>query len=565
MPENCREKIVSEEYVDFLWKSSWNTKELEKLYPNVCIQVVNDFFAVFYVSMDFLNNSSRVEYEYDVFPSLYTIQENEALEASNIIRIQEQSILQLRGEGVIVGIIDTGIDYTNDCFRDQAGKTRIVEIWDQTLQTGQTPEGIGYGTVFTREEINQALESQDPYQVVPSRDELEHGTQIASIAAGSRNEASGWTGAAPLSDIAVVKLKPAKSYLKQYFAVKPDAIAFQENDIMLAVRYLHELALRMYKPLVICMSLGSNMGGHEGNSPLSAYLNTVGSRVGRCIVTAAGNEANQGHHFYGMLKQNESFQNVELRVEEGEYGLMMELWGSTPDVLSISMTSPTGEEIPRISSKNGNQRFSFLFERSVVYVDFQPLAARSGDQLIVIRMFTPASGIWRLQVHGTNVIIGCFNIWLPVAGFISEGTQFLNSNPDITLTAPANSEVPITVGAYKNENNSIYINSSRGYTRKGRIKPDIAAPGVDISAYAPGNRMATMTGTSASAAVTAGAAALMMEWGIVRGNRPAMETLEIKQLFIRGARRMASTLYPNRSWGYGMLDLYASFVALERF
>ncbi len=565
MPENCREKIVSEDYVDFIWKSSWNTKELEEIFPNVCIQVINDFFAVFYVSMDFLNNSSRVEYEYDVFPSLYTLQENADLEASNIIRIQEQPILQLRGEGVIMGVVDTGIDYTNHCFRNPDGTTRILEIWDQTLQTGPTPEGIGYGTVFTQENINRALESADPYELVPTQDELGHGTQIASIAAGSRDETSGWTGAAPLSDIAVVKLKPAKSYLKQYFAVKPDAIAFQENDIMLAVRYLHELALRVKKPLVICMSIGSNMGGHEGDSPLSAYLNTVSSRVGRCVVTAAGNEANQGHHFYGMLKDNQEFENVELRVAENEYGLMMELWGSTPDVLSVSITSPTGEEIPRISSKSGNQRFDFVFERSVVYVDFQPLAARSGDQLIVIRMFTPAPGIWRLRVYGTNVITGCFNIWLPVTGFLSEGTQFLNSNPDITLTAPANSEVPITVGAYKTEDNSIYINSGRGFTRRGRIKPDITAPGVEIRAYAPGDRMSTMTGTSASAAVTAGAAALMMEWGVVRGNQPTMTTLEIKQLFIRGARRMDSNLYPNRSWGYGMLDLYASFVALERF
>lgn len=152
-----------------------------------------------------------------------------------------------------------------------------------------------------------------------------------------------------------------------------------------------------------------------------------------------------------------------------------------------------------------------------------------------------------------------------MTGFISEETRFLNSNPDITLTEPANADIPITVGAYQSDNNSIYINSSRGYTRKGRIKPDIAAPGVDIPSFAPGDRATVTTGTSAAAAVAAGAAALMMEWGIVRGNRMGMGTVEIKQLFIRGARRTTSTLYPNRSWGYGMLDLYASFVSLGRF
>ncbi|MCI8853663.1 MAG: S8 family peptidase [Lachnospiraceae bacterium] len=565
MPENCRERIVSEDYVDFIWKSSWNTRELAQIFPNVCIQIINDFYATFYVNAEYLQNSSRVQYEYDVFPSLYTLQENADLEASNIIYIQNQPVLNLRGEGVIMGFVDTGIDYTNACFRDASGNSRVVEIWDQTIQTGQTPKNIGYGSVYTREEINQALQSEDPFSMVPSRDELGHGTQIASIAAGSRNEATGWIGAAPQCDIAVVKLKPAKKYLKEYFAVRPDAIAFQENDIMLAVRYLLDLALRQGKPLVICMSLGSNMGGHEGNSPLSSYLNTVGSRTGCCVVSAAGNEANQGHHFYGMLRDDQEFETVELRVAENEYGLMMELWGSTPDLLSVSLTSPTGEEIPRISFQNRNQRFTFLFERAVVYVDFQPLEARSGDQLIVIRMFAPTPGIWRLHVYGTHVVAGCFNIWLPVTGFISEETRFLNSNPDITLTEPANADIPITVGAYQSDNNSIYINSSRGYTRKGRIKPDIAAPGVDIPSFAPGDRATVTTGTSAAAAVAAGAAALMMEWGIVRGNRMGMGTVEIKQLFIRGARRTTSTLYPNRSWGYGMLDLYASFVSLGRF
>ncbi len=565
MAENCREEIVSEEVVDLIRWIARSPADLARLYPGICIQPISDFFAVFYVPVNFLETRPWINLNYESFPALYTLQENEGLEAGMIIQIQNQPVLGLKGEGVLLGFIDTGIDYTNNCFRDRAGNTRILEIWDQTIQTGNLPEGLQYGSVYTREEINEALESDDPFSVVPSRDEEGHGTQIASIAAGTPDDETGWTGAAPLADIAMVKLKPAKKLIKQYFMVSPDVQAYQENDIMLGVRYLNELARRKNMPLVVCMNLGSNMGGHEGNTPLASYLNSMSARSGRCVVIAGGNEANQGHHFYGVLREGQSYEDVELRVAEGEYGLTMELWGTSPDELSVSLISPTGEEVPRVSPRNGNQRFSFLFERTVVYIDFELLGARSGDELVVIRMYAPTPGIWRIRVYGVSALHGTYNIWLPTKGLLLQDTEFLNSNPDITLTGPANAEGPITVAAYQVQNNSIYINSSRGYTRKGRIKPDIAAAGVEVRTFAPGNRYTSMTGTSIAAAIVAGAAALLMEWGVVRENRPAMETSEIKRLLVSGARRSSVELYPNRSWGYGTLDLYASFMVLGRF
>ncbi len=548
MAEDCREKIMSDEYVDFIWKSDYNVRELERLYPQYCVQILNDFYAVFYVESRILEQN-RLPYSYEVFPILYTLLENENLEKSGIMQLLEHSVLQLRGEGVIVGVIDTGIDYTNDCFKKMDGTTRILEIWDQADQSGRLPEGIGYGSVYSQAEINQALASDDPFSVVPTRDESGHGTQVASIAAGSVDDSRGWTGAAPMADLAVVKLKPAKKRLMRYYMVRPDAEAYQENDIMMGVRYLNELAFREKKPLALCIALGSNRGGHEGTTPLSATLNAVGARSGRCVVIAGGNEANQGHHFYGNLKDGRPYEEVELRVAEGEYGLAMELWSSTPDLLAISMISPSGEEIPRVSSSLVGQQYNFIFERTVVYIDFQALDPNSGEELILIRMYAPSPGVWRLRVYGTSIIHGIYNIWLPVKGFISEGTVFPNSNPDITLTSPANAETPIAVAGYQVQNDSIYIASSRGYTRRGRIKPDIAAPGVEVCGFEPGNRIACLTGTSAAAAIAAGAAALLLEWGIVRNNRPSMGTFEIKQLMIRGARREPRDLYPNRSWG----------------
>jgi len=565
MDETCRGKIISEDYVDFIWATDFRSdEELEELYPGVCIQGINNYFSVFYANAEYLREYS-LEYGYEIFPTLYTLMQTESLEASNILQLQNQPVLQLKGSGVILGFIDTGIDYTNTCFQDLAGNTRILEIWDQTIQTGEMPEGIGYGSVYTRDTINQALQQEEPFAAVPTRDELGHGTRLAAIAGGSLEEGTGWIGAAPLADLAVVKLKPAKSYLKQYFMVPEEAVAYQENDIMLGIRYLNDLAVREGKPLVICLGLGTNKGGHSGTSPLSTYLNLISTRTGRCVVTAGGNEANQGHHFYGILQPGQAYQDVELRVGENESGLMMELWSSTPDVLSVSMISPSGEEVPRVTSGMKNLQFDFLFEETVVYINFQSLDPYSGEQLIAIRMFAPTPGLWRIRVYGDSVINGVYNIWLPVTGFLLGQTVFLNSNPDITLTEPSNTEEPITVGAYQPRNNSIYIDSGRGFTRNGRIKPDLAAPGVQVSTFAPGNRFTTFTGTSAAAAITSGAAALMLEWGIVRRQRTNMDTQDIKQLMIRGAFRRAAELYPNRSWGYGTLDLYASFMELGRF
>lgn len=563
----CREKIVSEDYADFIWQTNVREEDIREIYPDVCVQRINEDYTVFYADRrKWTADRQRLyEYGYELFPTLYTPLQTENLEASGILTLQNQPVLNLRGQGVLLGFVDTGIDYRNRCFLDSAGKSRILEIWDQTEQSGRPPEGIAYGSVYTREQIDEALEQAAPYELVPSRDVLGHGTRIASIAAGSEDRDTGFLGAAPLASIAMVKLKAAKTYLKKYFLVRPEAEAYQENDIMLGIRYLHELALRERLPLVICLALGSNMGGHTGTSPLSSYLNVVGARTGRCIVLAGGNEANQGHHYYGVMGAQEPYQDVELRVDEREQGVMLELWSNTPDVFSVSVIAPSGEEVPRVTSGQRNWMFDFLFEKTVIYVNFQTLDPFSGEQLIVIRMADPSPGIWRIRVYGERVVDGVYNLWLPVSGFLSEQTEFLNSNPDITLTEPSNTEIPITVGAYRAASGGIFIDSGRGFTRNGRIKPDLAAPGVGVAAYGPDNQETALTGTSGAAALTAGGAALLLEWGIVRENRLTMGTLEIKQLLIRGADRSASLLYPNRSWGYGTLNLYQAFAALGRF
>ena len=141
------------------------------------------------------------------------------------------------------------------------------------------------------------------------------------------------------------------------------------------------------------------------------------------------------------------------------------------------------------------------------------------------------------------------------------------SNPNITLTAPSYVSDAITVATYNSFDNSIYQNSGRGYSREGQIKPDLAAPGVNITIA--GNRLgqtpviSSYTGASLAAAITAGAAAQFMQWAVIDGNAPFIRSQELKNYFIRGARREPSDTYPNRIWGYGRLDLYGTFIKLR--
>ena len=219
--EQCREKIVSEDYADFIWQTNVREEDIREIYPDVCVQRINDYYTVFYADRNkwTADRERLYEYGYELFPTLYTPLQSESLEASGILALQNQPVLNLRGQGVLLGFVDTGIDYRNRCFLDAAGKSRILTIWDQIDQSGTPPEGIGYGSVYTREQINEALASALPYEIVPSLDSSGHGTRLASIAGGSENLENSFVGAAPLASIAMVKLKPAKSYLKEYFLV----------------------------------------------------------------------------------------------------------------------------------------------------------------------------------------------------------------------------------------------------------------------------------------------------------------------------------------------------------
>lgn len=574
---SCTNSVASEDFADFIAPYFTTPEEFIRSQGTDCIDFVDSTLAVVYVPLSTVTPFTYTSYTYSAVPKLYSLLDVTSMEAAGITTASGLPALGNQGAGVIVGFVDTGINYMDPLFRNVDGSTRIVGIWDQTNNSDNSNNMENeaakpfsafpalYGTQYTAAQINLALNSDDPVSIVPTRDENGHGTFLASIAAGNRDERAEFSGAAPRASIAMVKLKPAKQYLREFYLIQDGAEAYQENDIIMGVSYLYFLARKYSMPLVVCIPLGTNMGSHMGMSRLGQYLNQVSLSNGSAVITAAGNETGARHHFQAVMDADTDEVTAELRVGEREAGFSMELWAADVGVYTVGFISPTGEVARRISVPlRGENTVSFLLEQTRITVYTQIADVSAGSQFIFMRFENPMSGIWRILIRNSLDIRETFHLWLPVRGFISDETYFLRPNPDTIITDPGNAQYPITVTAYDHTRNSIYIHASRGYSRSGQIKPDLAAPGVNIlGASSSGRRLTRMSGTSVSAAHLAGAAAILLSWGILDGNYPYLNTPVLKSIFIRGAQRNPALTYPNREFGYGTLDLYEAFLRLR--
>ncbi|MCM1284111.1 MAG: S8 family peptidase [Roseburia sp.] len=535
-----------------------------------CMQPINSSYTIYYFDRSRVAPLSIQDYSYSYLPKCFGLLDTTALEESGILQLQTQPALSLRGSGVLMGFIDTGIVYENACFRNSDGSSRIQGIWDQTAtpaeegEENRPPGGFLYGVEYSQAALNNALASDDPRSLVPTTDTVGHGTALASIACGSADPASNFTGAAPLADILVVKLKPAKQYLKDFFFIPEDTLCYQENDIMAGVAYLEGKAREYGQPIIICLGLGTNNGSHSGGSILSEYLNDVGGHWRRCIVTASGNEALARHHFRGPdSPMGPEGVEVEINVEENMNGFYLELWNTAPDLFAVSLRSPSGALLPAVPTRTtGHQEYLFRLENTQIIVDYRTVGRTRGDQLVFIRLTNVPRGVWTLRVSPEAAITGDFHVWLPMTGMLEHDVFFLRPDPDVTLTIPGSASIPITVGGYNPGGGSLYLSSGRGFTVTNNIKPDFVAPAVNVQAVDIRGNYTAITGTSAAAAVTAGACAQIMEWGEIRRNDLSLNSVEIGNILIRGCTRDRDRIYPNTQWGYGKLDVYQAFLLL---
>lgn len=527
---------------------------------------INYKYSVINLHANLLNKCSIGNISYLSFPKCYTLQSAKALEETGVSRIQRNPNFNLYGEGTLIGIIDTGVDYENPAFRYKDGKTRIVSIWDQTINDNTSPPlGFPYGAEYNSDLINTALDSDTPLKRVPSTDTNGHGTAIAGIIGGTEDITNNFSGVVPNAEFVIVKLKQAKEITRYMFNISNDTECYQETDIMFGIKYVTAVAIQLRRPIAICIALGTNQGSHSGQEPLSSYLSYVSPLSGIGITIAAGNEGNTRRHYYGVNTMGGPYEEFELNVSEKDKMFPMEIWQRSPQRLAIDVISPTGEHLPTVYPDiTSCYQHNFIFEPTNIWINNVITESTTGEQLIMVRFENAMSGIWKFRLYNLENSDSTFNVWLPSGPIISKDTYLLNSSPNTTITSPGDALLPITLGAYDPEKGSIYISSGRGYTSTGAIKPDLASPGFNIKGPTLTGTFTAYTGTGVAAGFAAGIVAMILQWGIVNNNLNDINSVEIKELLIRGATRDPDLTYPNNVWGYGEINIYGFFDKLRQ-
>ena len=550
--------------------------ELRRL-PNVNVRELSNGYAVITTPKNLIDAISNLE-------QIIFIEKPKRLEysvlngkrESCVNQVQQDNFLNngmgLFGDGVIVGIADCGIDYTNSVFRNQDGSTRILRLWDQVTDT-----------VYSESDINQALMLENSYTKVNSRDLTGHGTHVAGIAAGNfADNKNNNLGIATKSKLVIVKMATAT---ENSFP--------RTTRLMEAIDFIVKTANEYKMPLSLNISFGNTYGSHDGTTLVSSYINSVidGNRISVQIGT--GNEGDGIGHTSGYAFSNE---DVELQVSAYQKSISIQLWKDYVDTFAIQIEAPTGERTPVIRENNiesnrlnngisdetsneigrsisdnvenrrGNSISSYTLGNTNVFILYGSPKPYTRYQeiymdLIPVNQYID-SGIWIIRIIPEVSVVGRYDMWLPGNQSINTFTGFLKPDPEITLTIPSATDKAISVGAYDTSTDKVATFSGRGFTRENnQIKPDIVAPGVNIRSAATGGGTTVLSGTSMATPFVTGSAALMMEWGIVRGNDPYLYGEKIKAYLIRGAKHLPGyEQWPNKQAGWGALCLRDSLV-----
>ena len=457
--------------------------------------------------------------------------------------IADNGIQYLSGKGVITAIIDTGIDIYSSEFRNADGSTRILDIYDQTLQKEYSAADID---AFIGKDRNVYIGrdiSQEENEGIPAFDNIQHGTNVAVIACGK-------SGVAYESDIIVVKM--GYSYNNQF----P-----RTTSLMDAIDYIIRKAMEYNRPVAINISYGMNYGDHNGNTLLESYINAAASGYKCSICIGSGNEADKAVHYGGTIK-NAQTDTVEIAVGEYQSSIDIQIWKYYWDDIRVTLISPDGTE--RVIVTHGKISRYTLGGTNVISLSGEPSPYNLYQEIYINLQLQGSyitSGIWKIQLYGENVRQGTYNIWLPASVSLNRATGVIRPVAYDTITIPATAGGCISVGAYNSYTGAYAAFSGRGSALTdvltAGIKPDILAPGVDISIRRDtrqGVVYTTVTGTSYATPFVTGAAALLMQWGIVMGNDRFMYGEKLKAYLRSGARQLDGvTQTPNPVTGYGAL------------
>ena len=521
---------------------------------SVSVTELMNGYAVIVVREDRIGELAAFpEVEYVEKPKSLYFEADVGRQASCIDTVQAAPY-DLSGRGVLVGIIDSGIDYENPDFRNDDGTTRIAAMWDQSVP-GNPPAGYTEGTEYTREEINEVLLGAgvslgESAGTVLSRDTSGHGTAVAGIAAGNGKGSAGrqYRGAAPEAELLIVKM-----------GIQRQGGFPRTTELMMGVDYVMRKALSIRKPVAINISFGNTYGSHDGTSLVERFLNDMSNIWKNVICIGSGNEGASAGHAAGRVTDDEAAVQ-ELAVQEREPSLSVQVWKSYVDEMDISVVSPSGERVGPFREILGPQRFILgNTELLIYYGEPKPYSVRQEIYISFIPVqFYVDSGVWRIILTPRRLVDGTYQMWLPAQAALNVGTAFLTPDSTSTLTIPSTASLAVTVAAYDARTFSYADFSGRGpaavYEGSDVPKPDLAAPGVLVNAPVPGGGYRAFSGTSFAAPFVTGSAALLMEWGIVQGNDPYLYGEKVKAYLRRGARELPGySEWPNSLLGFGAL------------
>ena len=528
---------------EIIFRYAGDLKTLKKS-STTNIEPLSMGYAIAYIKENDLEAFSRNEQVIFIEkPKNLLLNRQVSISASCMLSVKNTP-LSLTGRGVFVAVIDTGIDIFHSDFINENGDTKIYELWDQTI-SGIPPRPFINGTLYTRKEINAAIHSENGRQMFQSRDDLGHGTHVASICAG-RN------GVAPEAELIVVKLGDIS---KQGFP--------RTTQLMTALQYVIDTAIRENRPVAVNISYGHNYGDHRGNSLLETFVSQIAGQWKSSICIGTGNEGNSGRLKQGKITTNTVL--ILFDVAPFEQNLNLQIWKDFVDEFKIRLESPSGITYTIVDQQGKSQ---YTYKDTTVYV-YNGYSTPYNVRQELYFSFIPMegnyieSGQWKIEISPVNIKNGEYQMWLPVSAGSNPETRFLEPDKVFTLTIPSTARNVISVGAYDVRYQAYADFSGRGDQKFCVDKPDLVAPGVGILAAAVGGGESVRSGTSMATPFVTGSAALLMEWGQKLPVSRYLSTYEMKNLLIRGAIRNPDLFYPNREWGYGTLDIYQVFRAIS--
>lgn len=503
-------------------------------YPQIWIRELLNQYAVLIVPetlVDVVSQETVIEYLEKPKQLYFELQAGKAASCINAVQQGMNNPFGLFGKGTIVAVIDTGIRAESMEFRNADGSTRILNIWDQTT-----------GTEYDRSQIDEALQNETKDTAgIPGADVLGHGTQVAAIACGS-------SGVAAQADILVVKLGLAA---KNGFP--------RTTQLMEALDYVVRKAIDYGKPLAVNISFGNNYGDHTGSSLLENFINDIADSWKCSICIGSGNEGLGAVHTGGTLTEDTE-ETVELAVSSYETGLSIQIWKDYWDDIAVEIIAPSGRNLGRIQENSRVSRIRYEDMELLTYFgEPSPFRIR---QEIYIDMIPQTvyiqSGLWKLRLIPRSIRNGRYDMWLPAQGALNFGTGFTSPDSASTFTIPSAAAKAVTVGAYDAGTGSAAPFSGQGYIVEIggslMVKPELAAPGVNVLVPSVSG-MARVSGTSYATPFVTGSAALLMEWGIVRGNDAFLYGEKLKAYLIKGAEPLAGAAVPDTQTGWGRLCL----------